>query len=786
MTMDQESEGRPPGANESSDLPPTKDIAEETESAGEAFGTGSADAGSTGPASPSAAEREKLPTVSEDGEPALRPSDVPQIEGYEITGRLGEGGMGVVWRARQLGTNRQVALKLLGPGRFGSERSRMRFEREVELAARLEHPNIARIYESGLHHRVYYYAMELVEGVHLDEYVKEHSLAQQQVLQLMQPVCQGVQHAHQRGVIHRDLKPSNILVTPDGRPHVVDFGLARGLWEEDRRHAISLDGEAAGTPAYMSPKQAAGKVDELDTRTDVYSLGVILYELLTGQLPRDMTGTTLELLRRIADEEIRRPREVTKEIHKELEALLLKALAREPNLRYTSAGELAQDLENYLTGEPLIARKPTTLYFLRKRMWKHRLPLIGAAALLLGIIVAIIFYIHSIKTEQGHTHEARVRAEGQRQLATEQRDLATEMLDRLVFEVQRELSGGLGQIRLRQRLLDIPKKVLDRLADSAKGWDIRADRTAAAALLLDGDIALLAGRAAEARRAYDQALERFKMLAEARAHDEQSERDLCVLHTRLGQACQRMGDKEAARTHLQSALARVEQLMKVHPHDRGLLRSQWALRISLGDVDLDDAAEAAYRQFKEALAIAELLAGPGAGGAGAQRDLSVSHKRLGDASLSLNRLPEALAHYGRALKIDRALVAAEPEDLAAERSLSVSLGKMAEAYLKAGQRIDARAHCQESLRRLKALETKDPDRFQTKADQAAILFMLGEIERADGKSAEAAQYYRRSVAILRQLREAGTLEHQPKYRELLERVEGRLQTSQSPTSPPPE
>jgi len=333
-----------------------------------------------------------VPTVSgPSADDARGPQQTPpQIEGYEVRGFLGEGGMGTVWRAVQLSTRRPVALKLLRAGGFASAKARLRFEREVELAARLEHPHIARVYESGLYQGVYYYAMELVEGVHLDQYAAEHALPQRQVLALMRTVCEAVQHAHQRGVIHRDLKPSNIMVTPDGQPHVLDFGLAKTLLEEDAHLAVSMDGDVAGTPAYMSPEQAAAKLNLIDTRTDVYSLGVILYRLLTNEFPHDLTGTRLEVLRRIAEEEVRRPRQFSKAVDKELEALLLKALAHDPEGRYPTAQALAEDIRNYLTGEPLTAKAPTTAYFLHKRLVKYRVPVAiacGVLALLVGMAV---------------------------------------------------------------------------------------------------------------------------------------------------------------------------------------------------------------------------------------------------------------------------------------------------------------------------------------------------------------------------------------------------------------
>ena len=367
------------------------------------------------------------PGVADNKKRPPPPAAFPRLPGYEVTDFIGCGGMGDVFRAIQLSTRRPIALKVMRRD-FVSEKSRQRFDREVELTARLDHPHIARIYDSGLDERVYFYAMELIDGQPLDEYIESQRLGRRQILALMQTIGSAVQHAHQRGVIHRDLKPSNVLVSPDGQPHLLDFGLAKTLLEV-REPTISRVSEIIGTPAFMSPEQASGQTARIDTRSDIYSLGVMAYKCITGHWPHDMSGSEQDIMRRIADGEIKPPREVARDIDPELDALLLKALAREPEERYPSAGGFADDIHNYLRGEPLMARRPTLAYVLRRRLRKHtgaavavavliflatavavaRFPTITAAIGLLVVTILVVFGYLRIRSEHARVMEERNR-----------------------------------------------------------------------------------------------------------------------------------------------------------------------------------------------------------------------------------------------------------------------------------------------------------------------------------------------------------------------------------------
>ncbi|UCD75793.1 MAG: protein kinase [Phycisphaerales bacterium] len=315
-----------------------------------------------------------------------------EARGYHILREIGRGGMGVVYEAMQEGTKRVVAVKVMLAGPFASESVRRRFEREVELAARLQHPGIVRILESGLlASGQRYFAMDYVEGVTLDRYLAASKPGPRRILQLLAELCDAVDHAHANGVIHRDLKPSNVLIDEQGKPHILDFGLAKAADHADTdalTAGVSTPGQVLGTLRYLSPEQAVGESDEIDTRTDVYTLGVILFEALTGAAPFDTTGRPSEVIQRITEAQPASPCSLSKRVDGEVETIILKALEKEKARRYRSARELGEEIRRYLAGEPILARRPSSLYVLRKKLAKHRRSYGGAAAALVILLAA--------------------------------------------------------------------------------------------------------------------------------------------------------------------------------------------------------------------------------------------------------------------------------------------------------------------------------------------------------------------------------------------------------------
>jgi serine/threonine protein kinase/tetratricopeptide (TPR) repeat protein len=300
---------------------------------------------------------------------------------YELLEEIGRGGQGVVFRAWQRSLNRTVAVKIIGIGQLTTTAHLKRLRREAEAAAKLNHPGIVPIYEVGERDGTYYFSMRFVEGDCLDEAISRGSISVREAAELIAKVARTVHYAHEHGILHRDIKPGNILLDANGEPHLTDFGLARLV-----EHGSTVTGslEVMGTPSYMAPEQAVGNNAGVNRATDVYGLGAVLYELLTGH-PPFAGGTTYETIHLLLDSEPRQPRLWNRKIDRDLSAVCLKCLEKNPRYRYSSALELAEDLERWLWHEPIRAKRSG--FFTHARKWVQRNPTI-ASLITLSIVLA--------------------------------------------------------------------------------------------------------------------------------------------------------------------------------------------------------------------------------------------------------------------------------------------------------------------------------------------------------------------------------------------------------------
>lgn len=692
--------------------------------------------------------------IAANGTPDARPGtpirEPGRLGAYTLLERLGEGGMGLVYLARQDRTERTVALKVIRP-EFSSPPMIRRFELEGRMLARLQHAGIAQIFDAGVARtsdgmEQPYVALEHVRGVDIRSHADGFGLDARARIELMIRVCDAVRHAHTKGVIHRDLKPGNILVDQTGQPKVLDFGVARLADRSADQPLVTRAGQIVGTVPYMSPEQIAGDPDAVDTRTDVYALGVVLYELLTGRLPHDVTGKTIvEAARLIESASVEPIGRLRPELRGDIQTVVATAMNRDRERRYQSVADLASDLERCLRNEPIRARPASTLYLAGKFVQRHK-PLVGLAAAAVALLVAGVAGTvwQAVRATRGWEV---ARTEGAAAAA------ANEFLVRTIASADPENSLG-EALTVRQVLDDMAVLAGSELEQQPRvEWSVRSSlaRTYRSLDVLDQ-------AEAHARRSHLLASEVFgpeslealradreigMILAQAGRHEE-AER---IARRGLAVLTERHGASHPERSMALDALARVLHETGRWAEAEPILRES----IELG-VRVRGGADPEVLVTKHNLATALKHAGRFDEAESLMRDVLVTRERVHgpthpQTAYSMNNLAamiqkvgrneEALALFQRTLEVRRSVLGEEHQSTLTTRMniavCLISLGRIAEAepFVREGL---------EGYRR-----TLGEGHSKSLIAMGNLAYLLEE----QGKDAEAESQYRRVVQLRR-------------------------------------
>jgi serine/threonine-protein kinase len=606
---------------------------------------------------------------------------------YTLTRLHSEGGLGRVYVAHDNDLNRDVALKEIRPDRAEHPEAWQRFLKEAQLTGQLEHPNIVPVYEVARREEdsAPFYTMRLVRGQTLREAVTDYHrrrregradpLERPRLLNAFVNVCQAVGYAHSRGVIHRDLKPDNVMLGGFGEVVVLDWGLAKMLGQPDEPSdapAVALTeqaqsdatvaGRVLGTPAYAAPEQAEGRIDLIDTRTDIYGLGTILFEVLTGQAPH--TGeNTAALLRRITHGETPRAQSVEPSVSPALDAVCAKAMAKDRKDRYAKASELAQEVQRFLADEPVRAyREPARA---RAGRWarRHRSLVTGAGVLLVASVVFLAVLAALI-------NGARQRAEAERQRADRNFRKARQAVDDLFTAVsQNKLINEPGMEPLRKELLEKAQKYYDEFAQEAAG-DPAVRGELASANYRVARITDLIGNPEVAWTKYQTAAAQFEGVLADDPDNVEWRHSLGLCYNHWGLSHEEHGSAEEARRHFEKAQPILEQLREDHPDDekfRGSLARAY-FNVALWNARAGRVEEAT-RFYEKGRELQEKIVADNPRAAECESDLALTLMNLGSLCLENGKPEKAQEYYDKTLEIETRLVLAEPKSLYHQRTL---------------------------------------------------------------------------------------------------------------------
>jgi len=704
---------------------------------------------------------------------AVHDAPAGRVGPYELVCEVSRGGQGVVYRSRQPGTNRPVALKRLIGGRFATRSARARFEREIESVCALSHPNIVTVFGVESIDGQPVLAMEWIDGLPLDIWARGDANGVRPLrerLRMFLDVCDAVQHAHQRGVIHRDLKPSNVLVSADGSPHVLDFGLARPVVDDDSAAVhLTFTAEFVGTPAYAAPEQVSLDRSPVDSRTDVYSLGAILYQILCNRTPHDSSRGLQALLESIRTVDPARPSTLASDIDRDLDLVTLKALARDPGLRYQSVDALSADLRRYLAGEPVLAHPPSTSYQLRKLLRRHRWPAAFAATVLvLLIVIAVVASTLALRIAGQRDRAVRAEASAQARF-----DDVRQLARAMIFDVHEKLAPVAGATEARRSLVETSLKYLDRLStesgddpdlqlEIAEGYhrlgavqglrtlgslgdlpgaldsfskmqticqqrlehspdDVRALNLLAGSFRGLGDVLTLMGRRDDALSRFQEQLKINDRIVELTPNPAKPFRHAYVARLQIAKLHRARGDDAAALDLVRQAQAEIERQMPAFPDHTDLRRDLALSLASQGDLLLQtrrlDEAEHAYRLAKDnTVSLVEEFPDNDQ----FRRDLAVRWQEHGDLALARKDHSAALAAFAESLRIHQDLADADPANVVARRDLSIAHEKVGDVARLGEDWATALIAYESALAITSALAELQPDNAAQRRDVCLI------------------------------------------------------------------
>lgn len=713
-------------------------------------------------------------------EPEHDPWIGKEIGAYHVISRIGRGGMGVVYRAVRAGDHfvKHVALKIVRAG-IGGEEAIRRFKNERQILASLEHANIARLLDGGTTESgLPYLIMEYIEGKPLDQYCDALRLAIPERLKLFQNICAAVQFAHQNLVVHRDIKPGNILVTHDGVPKLLDFGIAKLL--EPELYFQTADPTVAFrpmTPGFASPEQIRG--ESITTSSDIYSLGVVLYLLLTGHNPYHVEKTPPhELARTILDTELQKPSTALKRIEDikdaegrpvhvtpetvamarserpetlrrrlsgDLDNIVLKALQKNPARRYVSVAEFSEDISRHLDGMPVIARKDTLGYSTSKFVRRHRIGVAAIAAIFILLIAGMI----------ATTWQARV-ARAQRTIADQRFEDVRTLATSLIFDVHDTIQNLPGSTSARRLLVQKGLQYLDRLSKEPGGNRISQLELAIAYQKL-GDVQGYAyeanlGDTAGAAASYRKALQICESLSKATPQDIRTNRQLSELYQRICTIRYRSGDVAGALEDAGRSLALLQSIADSNPKDQQA-RFELARGFDqMGDVLVEcGRMDEALAYHGKELAILEVIAGPSNAPASMRRSLSICYKKIGGILEFKGRLSEALGRYKQALIIDEWLAAAEPMNTRRKRDLSISYVNLGDILATEGNVAGSLEQYRLGLALDEALAAADNADVRSRSYLSSTCLKVGKALLEQGNFSEARKITARAVAIIEEI-----------------------------------